>query len=470
MTRPHIIRADTIDLQDKTSPTAKDHSHQPQHPAPLGIGPAAPHQQAAIRQVEQERNSEEARLQDAWSDAGSQLRDDPGSDDDRTVMNNANPRNGPQQDEQAVRLNGGASADNDDADMQDADEEDMDDDMMDKISSSPSIDDEDIDFEFVYALHTFVATVEGQANATKGDTMVLLDDSNSYWWLVRVVKDNSIGYLPAEHIETPTERLARLNKHRNIDLSATMLGDTAEKSKNPLKKAMRRRNAKTVQFAPPTYVEASDYDYSSDEGEGELFGGPEPKQLQQQQAATQDGDAAQEENLQVQPLKVNGAKKDGQTEGDARSSSEESAKRSEDRERGSEDAVDRPLDPKSLAMVRCATQTLSSKMKIPKHARSHLLLTCFATTQARQLPALASVGLVWRVWKRMVSRIRSRTTKRRKRRSQVCSVDSSSARTGRVKVHKTPWTATSRNRKKRIAARHNQNRQTNLQNGRQLNK
>ncbi|KAL8822777.1 MAG: hypothetical protein Q9191_006493 [Dirinaria sp. TL-2023a] len=52
---------------------------------------------------------------------------------------------------------------------------------------------EDIDFEFVYALHTFVATVEGQANATKGDTMVLLDDTNSYWWLVRVVKDSSIG-------------------------------------------------------------------------------------------------------------------------------------------------------------------------------------------------------------------------------------------------------------------------------------
>jgi hypothetical protein len=52
---------------------------------------------------------------------------------------------------------------------------------------------EDIDFEFVYALHNFVATVEGQANAAKGDTMVLLDDSNSYWWLVRVTKDNTIG-------------------------------------------------------------------------------------------------------------------------------------------------------------------------------------------------------------------------------------------------------------------------------------
>jgi len=97
---------------------------------------------------------------------------------------------------------------------------------------------EDIDFEFVYALHTFVATVEGQANATKGDTMVLLDDSNSYWWLVRVVKDSSIGehhprwtqyyllttsgYLPAEHIETPLERLARLNKHRNLDVRSCL--------------------------------------------------------------------------------------------------------------------------------------------------------------------------------------------------------------------------------------------------------
>jgi hypothetical protein len=124
-----------------------------------------------------------------------------------------------------------------------------------------------------------------------------------------------------------------------------MLGDTAEKPKNPLKKAMRRRNAKTVQFAPPTYVEASDYDYSSDEGDGELFGGPEPKQVQQQQqAATQSSEPAQDENLQVQPLKVNGAKKE--VEGDARSSSEDSARREGDRQRASEDDVDRPLDPK----------------------------------------------------------------------------------------------------------------------------
>jgi hypothetical protein len=158
-----------------------------------------------------------------------------------------------------------------------------------------------------------------------------------------------LGYLPAEHIETPTERLARLNKHRNIDLSATMLGDTAEKSKNPLKKAMRRRNAKTVQFAPPTYVEASDYDYSSDEGDGELFGGPEPKQVQQQQQqAAQEVEPEQDASLAVQPLKVNGAKKEGRvsSDSDIRTSSEDAARVDGDQQRTSDDAVDRPLDPK----------------------------------------------------------------------------------------------------------------------------
>src|SRR5690349_11513405 len=44
-----------------------------------------------------------------------------------------------------------------------------------------------------------------------------------------------------------------------------MLGDNLEKSKNPLKKAMRRRNAKTVQFSSPTYYEPSEYEYSDDE-------------------------------------------------------------------------------------------------------------------------------------------------------------------------------------------------------------
>ncbi|CCO28233.1 Tip elongation aberrant protein Tea4 AltName: Full=Cell polarity protein tea4 [Rhizoctonia solani AG-1 IB] len=101
--------------------------------------------------------------------------------------------------------------------MEDEDdqEEFMDEDDRSSVSEIP---DPSIDFDLVYSLHTFVATVEGQANVSKGDSLFLMDDSNSYWWLVRVLKSQEVGYIPAENIETPYERLARLNKHRNVDV------------------------------------------------------------------------------------------------------------------------------------------------------------------------------------------------------------------------------------------------------------
>ncbi|KAA8567662.1 hypothetical protein EYC84_008135 [Monilinia fructicola] len=196
---------------------------------------------------------------------------------------------------------------------------------------------EDIDFEFVYALHTFVATVEGQANATKGDTMVLLDDSNSYWWLVRVVKDSSIGYLPAEHIETPTERLARLNKHRNIEYTSSQLLDHAEKSKNPLKKAIRRRNTKTVTFAAPTYVEASDVDYSTDEddGDGDFYG-------QHDQSEHQEHNVDDDEIVAIEPLKPRSELREVQSESPERDNS--TSKSSLDTGRSSDEMFEGKLE------------------------------------------------------------------------------------------------------------------------------
>ncbi|KAL4791711.1 hypothetical protein BDV19DRAFT_289286 [Aspergillus venezuelensis] len=244
--RPRIVRADTLDLQDHDAPSAKDHNHAVHMDEATGL---APHQEKEVRHANHDSKTEKAHGPDGYHD-GIDIYDD--TDDIQIGL-------GVHQGE-----SGAEGEDEEHSDLEDDDDL-LDDELMDKISSSPSIDDDDINFEFVYALHNFVATVDGQANASKGDNMVLLDDSNSYWWLVRIVKDGSIGYLPAEHIETPTERLARLNKHRNVDLSATMLGDNLEKSKNPLKKAMRRRNAKTVQFTSPTYIEASDVDYSTDE-------------------------------------------------------------------------------------------------------------------------------------------------------------------------------------------------------------
>ena len=106
----------------------------------------------------------------------------------------------------------------------DSDGEERDDYMDDDDgSSSLSIPNESINFDLVYALHSFAATVEGQANVVKGDSLILMDDSNSYWWLVRVLKTEEVGYIPAENIETPFERLARLNKHRNVDVRLLQL-------------------------------------------------------------------------------------------------------------------------------------------------------------------------------------------------------------------------------------------------------
>ncbi|KAI8355078.1 hypothetical protein EDC96DRAFT_609733 [Choanephora cucurbitarum] len=117
----------------------------------------------------------------------------------------------------------------DEVDEEDQAPEDQTMDDTSSLSSSPSIPDEDIDFDLVYALHTFAATVEGQASVMKGDALVLMEDTNIYWWLVEVIKSREIGYIPAENIETPYERLARLNKHRNIEItspSANELNDT----------------------------------------------------------------------------------------------------------------------------------------------------------------------------------------------------------------------------------------------------
>ena len=79
-----------------------------------------------------------------------------------------------------------------------------------------------------------------------------------------------------------------------------MLGDNPEKSKNPLKKAMKRRNAKTVQFAAPTYVEPSDVDFSSEEegGDQPLYGDQIDPQAQQETQSQEVTSAV------VEPLKI----------------------------------------------------------------------------------------------------------------------------------------------------------------------
>ncbi|KAG2230822.1 hypothetical protein BDF21DRAFT_432132 [Thamnidium elegans] len=141
--------------------------------------------------------------------------------------------------------------------LRDDDEDDIDDDT----GSELSIPDPNIDFDMVYALHTFAATVEGQASVVRGDALTLLDDSNSYWWLVKVLKTAEVGYIPAENIETPHERLARLNSHRNIELTRKDIQDAfPTPPSNKIKKTKRVTLAKGVQFQSQIIFGSSDDD------------------------------------------------------------------------------------------------------------------------------------------------------------------------------------------------------------------
>jgi len=122
-----------------------------------------------------------------------------------------------------------------------------------------------------------------------------------------------------------------------------MLGDQAEKTKNPLKKAIRRRNAKTVTFAAPTYVEASDVDYSTDEedGEGEYYG----EQEQQQQAEAQQQNPEEDEIVAVEPLKPRAELREVKSESLERV--EPAAKLSSETARTSDELFDGKLEIKS---------------------------------------------------------------------------------------------------------------------------
>jgi hypothetical protein len=120
-----------------------------------------------------------------------------------------------------------------------------------------------------------------------------------------------------------------------------MLGDQAEKSKNPLKKAIRRRNAKTVTFTAPTYVEASDIDYSTDEegGEGDYYS---QNGEQEQSGDRQEPAAAEEEVATVEPLKPRTEIREVKSD-----SVEPEAKVSTDTARTSDEIFDGKLESKS---------------------------------------------------------------------------------------------------------------------------
>lgn len=100
-----------------------------------------------------------------------------------------------------------------------------------------------------------------------------------------------------------------------------MLGDNSEKSKNPLKKAMRRRNAKTVVFSAPTYIEASDVEFSSDEESDDdafFIDNQEPLEAEPDEAQE-----SRDDDMVVEPLRPKGQKEKETEEPEAAQDSQE---------------------------------------------------------------------------------------------------------------------------------------------------
>jgi hypothetical protein len=117
-----------------------------------------------------------------------------------------------------------------------------------------------------------------------------------------------------------------------------MLGDNPEKSKNPLKKAMRRRNAKTVTFASPTYFEASDIDYSTEEEPGE---GDYPEDEEEESARAEIQNREEAEVVVVEPLRPRSHREKKLGESETLWEKQESDRASPDKHRTSEEFVDR---------------------------------------------------------------------------------------------------------------------------------
>jgi hypothetical protein len=132
---------DTIDLQDQHSPSAQDHSRQPNYPSRIGAGRPAPHQNESLRHAEQVSKEEQMHgprilegprivedhhsgIDIIYDDADDMIGDAAGTSDGR-----------------GGSYRHGIVGVSTEGDLADSEGDDILDDDLDKISSSPSIDD-----------------------------------------------------------------------------------------------------------------------------------------------------------------------------------------------------------------------------------------------------------------------------------------------------------------------------------------
>lgn len=106
------------------------------------------------------------------------------------------------------------------------DDDDDDDDEMNEDEFQPLAPPEEIDPSKLYALYPFQGPDPSHCQLFQDQSCVLLNDQDSYWWLVKRCNDGKIGFAPAEILETFPERLARLNCWKNENMSGRSVGST----------------------------------------------------------------------------------------------------------------------------------------------------------------------------------------------------------------------------------------------------
>lgn len=80
---------------------------------------------------------------------------------------------------------------------------------------------QELDPEKLYALYAFNGPDPSHCKLDQDEPCVLLNDEDTYWWLVKRCRDNNIGFAPAEILETFPERLARLNCWKNENMTSS---------------------------------------------------------------------------------------------------------------------------------------------------------------------------------------------------------------------------------------------------------
>lgn len=132
-------------------------------------------------------------------------------DDDEDIINEEE-----HEEEQPLRINTknlaekGSNANDED--------DDEDDDFNDYVIEPPLPPPKELHPNKLYALYEFSGNDPSHCELERDDAVFLLNDQDSYWWLVKKEFDGKIGFAPAECLETYHERLARLNCWKNEEL------------------------------------------------------------------------------------------------------------------------------------------------------------------------------------------------------------------------------------------------------------